>query len=78
MRKQCENLSSRNQDLVRSNTEMRQRMADTEKEKEEMKAKVSGQRHKLEYLHKAKKQVEDNLNKMKVSVHIDSGYRVQP
>ena len=53
-------------------------MADTEKEKEEMKAKVSGQRHKLEYLHKAKKQVEDNLNKMKVSVYIDSGNRVQP
>ncbi|GFS01137.1 coiled-coil domain-containing protein 150-like [Elysia marginata] len=65
MRKQCENLSSRNQDLVRSNTELRQRMADAEKDKEEMRSKVAGQRHKLEYLHKAKKQVEDNLNKMK-------------
>ena len=51
-------------------------MADTEKEKEDMKAKVAGQRHKLEYLHKAKKQVEDNLNKMKVSgcYQIFTGY----
>ncbi|GFO30928.1 coiled-coil domain-containing protein 150-like [Plakobranchus ocellatus] len=65
VRKQCENLSSRNQELVRSNTELRQRMADVEREKEEMRSKVAGQRHKLEYLHKAKKQVEDNLNKMK-------------
>ncbi|RUS87341.1 hypothetical protein EGW08_004883, partial [Elysia chlorotica] len=65
VRKQCENLSSRNQELVRSNTELRQRLADTEKDKEEIRAKVAGQRHKLEYLHKAKKQVEDNLNKMK-------------
>ncbi|BFZ23483.1 hypothetical protein BsWGS_26522 [Bradybaena similaris] len=63
--KQNENLSSRNQDLVKANSELRQKMAEVEKEKNEMKRKMLGQRHKLQYLHKTKKQLEENFNKMK-------------
>ncbi|CAG5133910.1 unnamed protein product, partial [Candidula unifasciata] len=68
--RQNENLSSRNQDLVKANSELRQKMAEAEKEKNELKRKMSGQRHKLQYLHTTKKQLEENLSKMK-AVHED-------
>ncbi|XP_055863474.1 coiled-coil domain-containing protein 150-like isoform X2 [Biomphalaria glabrata] len=65
IRKQNENLSDRNQELVKSNTDLRHRLTEIEREKEELKTKLSGQHKKMEYLHKAKKQLEDNFNRMK-------------
>ena len=69
MRKASDSLSSRNQELVKVNTSLRHRLGEMEKEREEMKTKMASQKHKLEYLHKAKKQLEDNLNKMKVKFY---------
>ncbi|KAK0063714.1 coiled-coil domain-containing protein 150-like isoform X1, partial [Biomphalaria pfeifferi] len=65
IRKQNENLSDRNQELVKSNTDLRHKLTEIEREKEELKTKLSGQHKKMEYLHKAKKQLEDNFNRMK-------------
>ncbi|KAH9508698.1 hypothetical protein Btru_049657 [Bulinus truncatus] len=67
MRRQNENLSDRNQELAKLNIDLRNRVAEMEREKEDMKSKLADQRQKMEYLNKGKKQLEDNLNRMKAA-----------
>ncbi|KAK6176820.1 hypothetical protein SNE40_015048 [Patella caerulea] len=65
MKKQNDSLASRNSELVKTNTELRHKMSDKEKSITELQTKVTDQKHKMAYLHKAKKHLEENLVKMK-------------
>ncbi|XP_071109363.1 coiled-coil domain-containing protein 150-like [Haliotis cracherodii] len=65
IKKQNESLSSRNMELVRTNTELRHRVNESDRTHTELSQKLVDQRRKTEYLNKAKKQLEENLAKMK-------------
>lgn len=51
-----------------TNMELRQRVADMEKTVTDLQQKLSSQRHKMDHMHKAKKHVEDSLERMKVMI----------
>ncbi|XP_076451645.1 uncharacterized protein LOC143287500 isoform X2 [Babylonia areolata] len=65
LKKQNSNLSTRNGELVATNTELRQRVGEMERTVGELQQKLAGQRHKVDHMHRARKQVEDNLQRMK-------------
>ncbi|PVD36717.1 hypothetical protein C0Q70_03703 [Pomacea canaliculata] len=65
LKKQNSNLSTRNGELMATNMELRQRVADMEKTVTDLQQKLSSQRHKMDHMHKAKKHVEDSLERMK-------------
>ena len=54
-------------ELMKTNTELRQKTREQESMIQELKDKVSEQKRKMEYLIRAKKDMEDNVNKMKVT-----------
>ena len=57
-------------ELMRTNTELRQKTREQELTISEMKDKISEQKRKMEYLVRAKKEMEENVHKMKVIYNI--------
>ena len=55
-------------ELMRTNTELRQKTREQDTHVQELKDKVSDQKRKMEYLVRAKKEMEDNVHKMKVFI----------
>ena len=66
IRKQNDNLSTRNMELVKANTELRYKATDYENQVKEHKDKIRDQKKKLEYLHRSKKDLEENSEKVRV------------
>lgn len=66
IKKQSDNLQSRNMELVKANTELRHKASDLENMLRDQKEKFSDQKRKNEYLIKSKKALEENMEKYKV------------
>ena len=54
-------------ELMKGNTELRQKTREQETTIAELREKIADQRRKIDYLHRAKKDTEENINKIKVS-----------
>ncbi|VDI42932.1 Hypothetical predicted protein [Mytilus galloprovincialis] len=65
VRKQNDNLSTRNMELVKANTELRHKMTENESQTKDLKDKIRDQKKRLEYLHKSKKDLEENSDKVR-------------
>ncbi|XP_063410200.1 coiled-coil domain-containing protein 150-like isoform X5 [Mytilus trossulus] len=65
VRKQNDNLSTRNMELVKANTELRHKMTENESQTKDLKDKIRDQKKRLEYLHKSKKDLEENSEKVR-------------
>ncbi|KAL4221302.1 hypothetical protein ACF0H5_019565 [Mactra antiquata] len=65
IKKQNDNLSMRNMDLLKSNTELRQKTRDQEGLIQELKDKVTEHKRKMEYFRRGKHDVEEHVRKMK-------------
>ncbi|KAL8622666.1 hypothetical protein ACOMHN_009300 [Nucella lapillus] len=65
LKKQNSNLSTRNGELVATNTELRQRVGEMERSLGDLQHKLTTHKHRADHMYKAKKQVEDNLQRMK-------------
>jgi len=51
---------------MKANTELRQKTREQETQVQDLKDKVTDQKRRIDYLHRAKKDVEENVHKMKV------------
>ncbi|XP_052226165.1 coiled-coil domain-containing protein 150-like isoform X2 [Dreissena polymorpha] len=65
IKKQNDSLSARNMELMKGNTELRQKTRDQETEIGELREKLGEQKRKIEYLRRGKNDVEENVKKMK-------------
>ncbi|XP_052081385.1 coiled-coil domain-containing protein 150-like isoform X5 [Mytilus californianus] len=65
VRKQNDNLSTRNMELVKANTELRHKMTEYESQTKDLKDKIRDQKKRVEYLHKSKKDLEENSEKVR-------------
>lgn len=65
VKKQNDNLSTRNMELVKANTELRQKTTEYESLVKDLKEKIRDQKKRLEYLHKSKKDLEENSDKVR-------------
>ncbi len=66
MRKQLEELLSRNGDLSRTNTELRHRIMEVECKNKELKDRISSQKTQIEHLTKTKKKQEETIDGLRV------------
>ncbi|XP_078338802.1 coiled-coil domain-containing protein 150-like isoform X2 [Crassostrea virginica] len=65
IKKQNDNLQTRNMELVKANTELRHKQSDTENLVQNLKDKVSEQKKRIEYLNRSKKDMEENSDRIK-------------
>ncbi|XP_033763088.1 coiled-coil domain-containing protein 150-like isoform X3 [Pecten maximus] len=65
IKKQNDNLQNRNMELVKTNTELRHKGTESEKSIKDLKEKVADQKRKNDYLHRSKRELEDNVDKVK-------------
>ncbi|XP_041377608.1 coiled-coil domain-containing protein 150-like [Gigantopelta aegis] len=65
LKKINDSLSGRNMDLVRANTDLRHKANEDQKLIGELQTKISEQKHRMQYLHKAKRHLEENMQQMK-------------
>ncbi|XP_021369483.1 coiled-coil domain-containing protein 150-like isoform X3 [Mizuhopecten yessoensis] len=65
IKKQNDNLQNRNMELVKTNTELRHRVTECDSTAKDLKEKVADQKRKNEYLHRSKRELEDNVDKVK-------------
>ena len=56
-------------ELVKANTELRHKAGEYEGQVKDLKDKIRDQKKRLEYLHKSKKDLEENSEKVRVSAH---------
>lgn len=66
IKKQNDNLQTRNMELVKANTDLRHKQGDSENMIQNLKDKVSEQKKRIEYLNRSKKEMEENSERMKV------------
>ena len=66
IKKQNDSLSQRNMELMKTNTDLRHKTREQDTHIQELKDKLSEQKRKMEYLVRAKKEMEENVHKMKV------------
>ncbi|XP_062594271.1 coiled-coil domain-containing protein 150-like isoform X2 [Saccostrea cucullata] len=65
IKKQNDNLQTRNMELVKANTELRHKHSETETLIQNLKDKVSEQKKRIEYLNRSKKDMEDSSDRLK-------------
>lgn len=68
IKKQNDNLQTRNMELVKANTDLRHKQSDSDNLIQNLKDKVSEQKKRIEYLNRSKKDLEENSERMKVGV----------
>lgn len=66
IKKQNDNLQTRNMELVKANTDLRHKQSDSDNLIQNLKDKVSEQKKRIEYLNRSKKDMEENSERMKV------------
>lgn len=66
IKKQNDNLQTRNMELVKANTDLRHKQSDSDNLIQNLKDKVSEQKKRIEYLNRSKKDLEENSERMKV------------
>ena len=59
-------------ELVKANTDLRHKANEDQKLVSDLQNKIAEQKHKMQYQHKAKKHLEENLAQMKVGVAVES------
>ncbi|XP_060075980.1 coiled-coil domain-containing protein 150-like [Ylistrum balloti] len=65
IKKQNDNLQNRNMELVKTNTELRHKVTENESMVKDLKEKVADQKRKNDYLYRSKRDLEDNVDKVK-------------
>lgn len=55
-------------ELVKANTELRHKVSENDSHIKDLKDKIRDQKKRLEYLHRSKKEMEENSDKVRVSL----------
>ena len=71
IRKQLEELLSRNGELSRTNTELRHKITEVEYKNKELKDRISGLKSQVDHLSKVKKKHEETIDSLGVSPQVN-------